>query len=1605
MLAVVVLCAVGTGVSSVGALAAAESAQVIPLFTSASDPEREGFARVINHSERRGTVRIVAIDDTGKEYEPIELSLGARESAHFNSRDLETGNASKGLSGGLGAGQGSWRLHLSSDLDIEPLSYIRTVDGFVTAMHEMVPAAAMRHHVTIFNPGSNRAQRSRLRLINPTGEEVEVTIKGRDDAGAGPDGAVRLTLAPGQARAVGALELETGGEGITGSLGDGYNKWQLFVSAGSPIQVMNLLQSPTGHLSNLSVSGLRSVAGSRGAVEGEHFLPFFLPASDPEREGFARVINHSERRGTVRIVAIDDTGKEYEPIELSLGARESAHFNSRDLETGNASKGLSGGLGAGQGSWRLRLYSGLDIEPSAYVRTRDGFVTTMHEVVREAAMGHHVMIFNPGSNRAQRSRLRLINPTGKEVEVTIEGRDDAGAPGRAGPVRLTLAPGQARAVGALELETGGEGFTGSLGDGYNKWQLFVSADRPIHVMSLLQSPTGHLSNLSAPGIPNIVTPAGINRLPTVAIDPEAAVTVTEGEVLELSASVSDAHGSIASWQWEQISGPAFDLHVAHTSRLVATAPPVAADTSAAFRVTVTDDAGNRGSDEHRVEVAALVRREATIATEISVPAEVTTVRTGDLTARALGSDGTEVAGGESTTLLLASDEDGTVMLSLADRDGGLLGEPPGEAQVSVASTAVTLVAFAAGYRIPAITREVAQEVVSHADYDELVKQLIWLMNADKNFLDRLYDYPEMVDLIKRMAVSLRRGAGAARARVTSSGAAAKSALPEGIEKKDFWCTPNVEYPCSPWDEHEPWRWFGDAKGISAFRPDNAWEAAGELVAAIVNPILAAGAVLAEGYGDFLVEATHPPFLARSEKRGSRHVHAAANPNFSAYAMELYKGSEYRGWYYVPGNATLLWKMHDSGAHYREALTGYHRLLNPDIDEVRFQRYRKPAPDDEDGLLGRSVIVSFANTLHVTVSIVSLLHDFSAITDWLNEFVAEHALVAGYAYDQTLDIAGLTKCLASFPEFFVATNDPNEDVKVQMFRFFSNVPALIGNILRTKACRTIALQGSGKLLEDVLVQLRAQAVVAALVKAYPVAGWVKLGFDTADAVPVFTSYIHPGVGRSRYFIEWNTSAVPPYIARVNEHPPLVADFEYEQLSGIRIKLDGAKSEGEEPLRYRWEVAGERIGIGRVLVHEFDETGAFEVTLTVEDARGNTNSNSAQITVTNGRTPVVTRLTCAPTGEGKAFSMDLEFSDADGDVASLEWFASVGNSRPDEVTGAGQRRVTLTAPAYAPIVWAKVKVVDWAGNAGFENCPVAFGKDVDVGPLPTFRDCAECPEMVVVPAGSYRMGLSHAEADGLGASGFHALPDHVVTIAEPFAVGAHEVTRREWSVFVSEGGDWSNFYCFTPPRNDTRTIGLVWNADARWDRPGFAQSDAHPAVCVSWQDAREYVEWLSDRTGEDYRLLSESEWEYAARGGRSTSSRHWYEHSSQACVHANARDRSMKEAYPLWAGSTVHDCRDGYVYTAPVASFAPNEYGLHDMLGNAREWTEDCWNRWYFGAPADGSARGGCAFTFGHRVIRGGSWYGKPGEVQLWYRDELEGGAQFANLGFRVARTLD
>ena len=245
---------------------------------------------------------------------------------------------------------------------------------------------------------------------------------------------------------------------------------------------------------------------SQGAfAQIEHELPLFMSAADMlGRQGFVRVINRSDRAGTVRIHAIDDSGRRFGPVDLSLAANATVHFNSGDLEQGNPAKGLSGSVGSGEGNWRLKLATDLDIEALAYIRTLgDGFLTSMHDVVQNESMRWYVPIFNPGSNPNQRSILRLINPSGVDTEVVIEGLDDQGASAPGGAVRFTLPGDASRTLDAQELDAGYSGsasdfeFDGRLGAGVGKWQLFVSADRPIRVMSLMATPTGHLTNLSS----------------------------------------------------------------------------------------------------------------------------------------------------------------------------------------------------------------------------------------------------------------------------------------------------------------------------------------------------------------------------------------------------------------------------------------------------------------------------------------------------------------------------------------------------------------------------------------------------------------------------------------------------------------------------------------------------------------------------------------------------------------------------------------------------------------------------------------------------------------------------------------------------------------------------------------------------------------------------------------------------------------------------------------------------------------------------------------------------------------------------------------------------
>jgi formylglycine-generating enzyme required for sulfatase activity len=179
----------------------------------------------------------------------------------------------------------------------------------------------------------------------------------------------------------------------------------------------------------------------------------------------------------------------------------------------------------------------------------------------------------------------------------------------------------------------------------------------------------------------------------------------------------------------------------------------------------------------------------------------------------------------------------------------------------------------------------------------------------------------------------------------------------------------------------------------------------------------------------------------------------------------------------------------------------------------------------------------------------------------------------------------------------------------------------------------------------------------------------------------------------------------------------------------------------------------------------------------------------------------------------------------------------------------------------------------------------------------------------------------------------------------------------------------------------------------------QDTTEPASCINWHDAKAYVAWLSQKTGQSYRLLSEAEWEYAARGGsqlRLVSAKR----EGDMCQYANIVDRTAKVIFTDW---DVADCSDSYIYTSPVGTYAANSFGLYDMLGNVAEWVEDCWHSNYAGAPTDGSvwtSRADCSY----RMLRGGSWLGSLEALGVASRGAQVPDDRDGAIGFRVARDL-
>jgi formylglycine-generating enzyme required for sulfatase activity len=313
--------------------------------------------------------------------------------------------------------------------------------------------------------------------------------------------------------------------------------------------------------------------------------------------------------------------------------------------------------------------------------------------------------------------------------------------------------------------------------------------------------------------------------------------------------------------------------------------------------------------------------------------------------------------------------------------------------------------------------------------------------------------------------------------------------------------------------------------------------------------------------------------------------------------------------------------------------------------------------------------------------------------------------------------------------------------------------------------------------------------------------------------------------------------------------------------------------------------------------------------------------------------------------------------------------------DELTGTrqkSQRRGAMLGAIAVVAVAALAFLIVRLGTRGPIVGPTAPLEAGDV-----FRDCPTCPLMVAVAAGSYTQGSAAGEPD---AQPFEQ-PAHAVTIAAPFAAGVHEITVAEFTEFArdnarnSEGcavydGEWK------------------LQASTNWRNATPGQQSTHPVSCVSWQDANDYAAWLSKRTGFTYRLPSADEWEYFARAGSATLP--WSD-AAAACANANVADQSGAERYPGW---TAFACKDGYVYAAPVGSFAVNAFGLADTLGNVFEWTQDCWREDY------AQLEGDCT----QHETRGGSWFTAPSFVRPAYRNRFESGYQANSIGFRLVREI-
>jgi formylglycine-generating enzyme required for sulfatase activity len=284
--------------------------------------------------------------------------------------------------------------------------------------------------------------------------------------------------------------------------------------------------------------------------------------------------------------------------------------------------------------------------------------------------------------------------------------------------------------------------------------------------------------------------------------------------------------------------------------------------------------------------------------------------------------------------------------------------------------------------------------------------------------------------------------------------------------------------------------------------------------------------------------------------------------------------------------------------------------------------------------------------------------------------------------------------------------------------------------------------------------------------------------------------------------------------------------------------------------------------------------------------------------------------------------------------------------------------------------------------------------------SFKDCADCPEMVVIPPGSFTMGAPESESQNrkFGWGG----PEIKVTIAKPFALAKTETTRAQFAAFMRETGYVQPGRCRSIWEKRLEDPNKVSWQDPIWP-DGSKQAEDHPVVCVGWEDAVRYAEWLTKKSGKrTYMLPTEAQFEYAARAG-TTTPRPWPGAAEESCKYANVGDKNYLRIIPEYGAI---NCDDGYAFTSPVTAFPANSFGLHDMLGNVWEWAADCRAEDLNATPRDGTALEIAPADCKRRVLRSSGYSSAEWYTRVTTRGgDPVPGTRLVVLGFRVAASVD